>query len=99
MSTIPLSEITGDVRLALDIRDKAGALILGKGAVLTEVVVGRLKKVGVKEVAVMSIHSLKARLDALEARFTGHEQDAFMMALKREIRTRWEQQASATPAP
>ena len=83
-----IDDIPRDSALGQDLHNAGGVLILGKGTVLTESVLTRLKKMGVGALDILvGDPQDDARRDQLllllEARFRSHEDDAFLQEIKR----------------
>jgi hypothetical protein len=86
----------GDI-LAKDLLSPKGLLVLNKGARLTAPILARLHKIALTELFIegdgdeLSAAARQQQLDLLERRFSGHENNALMMELKRIVASHLQQ--------
>ncbi len=100
MPRIPLSEARPGQKLSRPAATRAGVVMVQAGTELTSALIERLRFLGIDTV---SVHGevggagrpLEEVLAAIDARFAGHEGDAWMMALK-EIVVRQAREQSGT---
>lgn len=93
MQTIPLSLTTSDMALARDIRREDGIILCGKGTRLSEVLIERLKRLGIQTITVEGHpvteegeKTLEGELADLEERFSPRTGDPLLMRLKEIIK-------------
>ncbi len=88
MPRLPLHDVRPGQRLARAIVSHAGVVLVQPGAELTPAILDRLRSLGVDAVEVAGEPeeatevSIEARVEEVDARFAGHEDDRWMMALK-----------------
>jgi len=89
MRRLPISDVLPGHKLARAITNASGVVMVQPGAELTPPLIERLRALGVDSVVIAgdaegaaARPSVEERLRELDARFAGHEQDAWMMELK-----------------
>lgn len=88
MPRIPLRAVKPGHRLARPITNATGVVLVQAGAELTPTLLARLESMGVDGVFVPSADGasdrkpLEEALAEIDARFAGHDEDAWMMALR-----------------
>jgi hypothetical protein len=86
MPRIPLSQAVPGQKLARPVTNASGMVMMQAGTELTATILDRLVSIGVEFVAVVDDAATRPVRDevqrVLDERFTGHEQDPWMMELK-----------------
>lgn len=90
MKIVPLKHVHVGDKLASDLRDSNGRLILARGTLLTPALIDLLNNAEVADIAVEiqdedAGEIVKRRLAELEHRFAGHEECPYMSAIKKSV--------------
>jgi len=89
MKSLPIDQVTANATLASHLKNSTGAIILRRGAKLSEGMLNRLRRMGVEILDIDSVDSSelleerKTLLEALEVRFSGTEENPLLQELKR----------------
>lgn len=83
---LPVSQLAPGQVVAAAVSSASGVVLIQPGTELTEALITRLVALGVEHVSVagaaLSPEERQTRLAEVDARFVGHERNAWMMALK-----------------
>lgn len=90
MPRIPLSKAVAGQKLARPVTNASGMVMMQAGIELTSAILERLATIGVETVVVVDDAAVRVAPEeverVLDERFTGHDQDAWMMELKAIVR-------------
>jgi hypothetical protein len=103
MKTVSIEEVQTGMRLAVDLQTASGTFVLGKGAVLTEPLLARLRRMDVSALAVDAddgpAEDFAPLQRQLAQRFSGTENDEWLAEIRRIAEDHLRMRCGVSPQP